>query len=47
MEMLAEFLLLGWDVNTTKKYIKIKIKSRKRKGGWPPIQMLPCLVTWI
>lgn len=35
MEMLAEFLLLGWDGNSIK-------KERERRGGWLPVQMGAC-----
>lgn len=33
MEMLAEFLLLGWDSNTIKK---------EKCGEWPPVQIEAC-----
>lgn len=48
MEMLAEFLLLGWDGNPIKKKKQQPRNPREGGGGWSPIQMEACfLAGWL
>lgn len=44
MEMLAEFLLLGWDGNPIKKKKQQPRNPREGGGGWSPIQMEACFL---